>query len=158
MRNLAADMLDLIERYEKIPRAALAMNLQYAMKELELTKRGECIWLANLLKTTRNTTYSWLAPNRESKAPLKAVLTISVRLDVSLDALLDSSMRITSEQLRISKERPNFKESVLQCVELHPEWSIQQIADELKVGSHTVRRHLNMSKENSCVQPGGKNE
>lgn len=146
MEQLARAMLALMEKYEEIPRAVLAMNVRYAMKELGLTDRDECVWLANLFKTTRNTTYSWFAPNREAKVPLKVVLTVSIRLGVSLDTLLDSSVKITSEQLRIGKERPNFKNKVLQCAEAHPEWTIRQIADELKVGTQTVRRHLNMSK------------
>ena len=156
MDKLARNMLDLIEKYEEIPRAALAMNVRYAMKELGLTERGECIWLANLFKTTRNTTYSWFAPNRESKVPLKVVLTISLSLDVPLDKLLDSSVRVTREQLRIGKERISYKEAVFECADAHPDWSLKEIALNLEIDEDTVRRHLNIRNELNGDKQGGK--
>lgn len=147
MEQLTRAMLALMEQYEEIPRAVLAMNVRYAMKSLGLTDRGECVWLANLFHTTRNTTYSWLAPNRQAKVPLKVVVILALRLDVPLDTLLDSSMRITNEQLRKRDERPSYKKEVLDCADAHPDWSTKEIAAELKICDDTVRRHIRSRQE-----------
>ena len=142
MKDIAVELLALIEQHEKIHRAVLANNVRNAMKQLELSEYDECVWLANLFNTTRNTTYSWLAPNRESKLPFKAVVRLAVKLNVPLQILLDTSVNITSEELRRNKERPNYRDSVLTCAEENPEWSVKQIALELKISENTVRRHL----------------
>lgn len=147
MENIAVTMLALIEQYEAVPRAVLAKNVRNAMAQLGLTERGECLWLAKLFNTTRNTTYSWLAPNRYAKVPLKVVVKLAITLDIPLERLLDTSIKRTNEQLRRKKERSNYKEDVLDCAKAHPEWSIKQIASELEICAETVRRHLKLSKE-----------
>ena len=99
-------------------------------------------WLANLLSTTRNTTYSWFAPNRDAKFPLKALLQLSLSLEVPVERLLNSGEHTNNYIIRQKKERPSYEAEIKTYLQSHPGASAKEIANSLNISSETARRHL----------------
>lgn len=142
----AEKMLEIISLHENIKRETLAYNVRQAMQSLHLSEKEEYLWLAELCDTTRNTTYSWFAPHRDSKVPLKVLLKISIALKVPLYPLLTNEP-IKPVNLRRSKFlRPSYEAAVRSYRKRHPTASIAETAKDLGIAEVTVRRHLKHMK------------
>ena len=77
-------VLELIDAYESISRTQLIQNFYYILATKGISRQKVYYWLAGFIGTTRNTTYSWFAPNRDAKIPLKVLLQVSIQLNVGL--------------------------------------------------------------------------
>lgn len=137
-----AAVLKLIENYESASRAAVICNVRNILMEYGISGNAVYHWLANLLNTTRNTTYSWFAPNRDAKFPLKALLQLSLSLGIPLERLLDCGEHANNYIIRQKKERPTYEAEIKTYLQSHPGASAKDIANSLSISSETARRHL----------------
>lgn len=140
-------LLYLFEQYEQIPRDLLAHRAQALMEKYGIRKANQPFWLAELLGTTRNTTYSWFAPNRDAKIPLKVIAQLAYQFKVSIDWFAGISAETEPTSLRKHRARPSYEEAVWNLHIQKPELSPKQIAEELGIACETVRRHLLHCKE-----------
>lgn len=135
-------VLELIESYEAISRSQLIQNLYGIFADRGISRKSVYSWLADLLGTTRNTTYSWFAPNRDAKIPLKALLRVSIFLSTPIYEMLDITAKNCTVAIRQKKNRPSFEAAVSDYYRDHPGASVGEIASALGITNGTARRHL----------------
>ena len=144
----ASQILEVINRYDAISREELAYNLRKAMGMPTTAFKEQDYWLANLCGTTRNTTYSWFAPHRNSKAPLKVVAQIAETLSIPFMRLLEPPDKEANTELRKkSKRNTSFENDIMIYSKKYPDKSIAEIALDLGISDETVRRHLKNYKK-----------
>lgn len=143
MTGLTAEQLyAVITQYDRLSREMLAYNVRSALSDRSIPESEQYYVIADLCSTTRNTTYSWFAPHRDAKIPLKVIARIAVMLEIPLQTLLsvpDPSIDIT---IRHKARRSSYESSVAVYSRKYPKKSIQQIADDLGIAEGTVRRHM----------------
>ncbi len=142
-----SDLLELIEAYESTSRPVIAYNVRDCLMSFGISGNAMYYWLADLLGTTRNTTYSWFAPNRDAKFPLKALLKVSLALEIPVQSLLESDKQAVSYDLRQKKERPSYEREIKAYLHDHPGAGAKEISNVLNIAYETARRHLSHIKD-----------
>ena len=142
-----------INEYEMIDRDILAYNLRKAMGTPFISYPVQDKWLAKACDTNKETIYSWLAANRNAKAPLKAVVIIARALGLSIYDLLAQPSE--NEDISLSKRSyyDNSYEGIIVAYRMaFPRIKYGEIAKDLGISDVTVRRHLiNYEKRNKNV-------
>lgn len=135
-------VLKLIDAYESISRTQLIQNLYCIFADKGISRESVYHWLAGFLGTTRNTTYSWFAPNRDAKIPLKVLLRISICLNIPIIEMLDSTQYHDAVPIRRNDKRPSYEDAVAEYYRDHPGAGAREIAGALGIAIGTARRHL----------------
>lgn len=143
----AEKILYFIEKYEAISRNNLALNLRNAMKKITSTHKLQEYWLAELCGTKRDSVYAWLGPSRTIKAPLKVVVLLSLELNIPIEKLLEITLQSSDELRQGAVQRISNQTRIIEYHNKHPEKSVKEIAESLKISENAVRRHLKIYLE-----------
>ena len=141
--NKALMLIEIIEKYENISRNALAYNMRKAMGYPKVKIGQQDNWLAKLYGITRETAYSWFAPGRHAKVPLKVVARISLETNTPFMTLLEPPENEALTQLRmVSKRNDSYERDIIALLKKNPDLTVSEIATQLGIATGTVRRHL----------------
>lgn len=136
-------LLRIVTEYEAASRESLIRNVRKAMEPLGLTEHQQYHWLADLCGTKRDSSYSWFAPSRDAKIPLRVLARAAAALDISPFVFFERSGDAPDMPMRRKKLRSDCREdAVRELYRKNPEKTAAEMAAELGLARGTVQRHL----------------
>ena len=139
-------MLKIINAYEETDRVSIALNTIEKVEQFtKLTDtRKICEWVMKCSDYGQyKTVYTWIAPNRTSKVPLKVIIRMAIKMDIPIEEFLKKNDHASRDDLRREKAKRSSNEVIVEnFIRENPEATLKEIAAALNLREGTIRRHL----------------